>query len=147
MKEKLEADQYKLTVRREQVLRVLLENKDKHLSAAEVYYLAKRKAPDMSLATVYRTLELFLLQNIIYIVDFGDGRRRYEFYGWVSDNCPHYHLICTQCGSVIEVHEDFPGGLENRVGKEHKFKVQSCQLKIFGICKKCALKTLKRLTG
>lgn len=147
MKEKLEADQYKLTVRREQILRVLLENKDKHLSAEEVYYLAKRKAPDIGLTTVYRTLELFLLKNIIYSVDFGDGRRRYEFYGWVSDRYPHYHLICTQCGSVIEVHEDFPGGLENRFGKELKFKVESCQLKIFGICKKCALKTLKSLTG
>lgn len=106
VEEKLRAREYKLTPRREHILRVLLENKDKHLSAEEVYNLVKLKAPDVGLATVYRTLELFCDFDIIHSMDFGDGRKRYEFGDSESDGHHHHHLICLKCGAILEVEED-----------------------------------------
>lgn len=140
VEEKLRAGEYKLTSRREHILRVLLENKDKHLSAEEVYNLVKKRAPDVGLATVYRTLELFLLFDVIHSIDFGDGRKRYEFSSSGTDGHHHHHLICTRCGKILEVDEDLLEDLETRVSKEHNFKIENHQLKIFGTCRECTVK-------
>ncbi len=135
--EKLRAKESKLTTRRELVLKVLLENDGKHLSAEEVYNLVKLRAPDVGLATVYRTLELFQEFNLIQTIDFGDGRKRYEFGPEAGENHRHHHLICVKCGSIIEVNEDLLEELENRVSKKHNFTVTDHQLKIFGVCEQC----------
>ncbi len=135
--EKLRAREIRFTTRRELVLKVFLENSDKHLSAEEIYNLVKIKAPNMGLATVYRTLELFLEFDFIHAIDFGDGRKRYELGAAEKDAHRHHHLICTECGGVTEVNEDLLEELESRVNKQHDFMVTDHQLKIFGICKKC----------
>lgn len=134
---KLKAKEFKLTAQRELVLKVILENRDKHLSAEEVYNLVKRKASDVGLATVYRTLELFSEFNIIHAIDFGDGRKRYEFGAEGGQDHYHHHLICTRCGGIIQVNEDLLEELEDRVTTQHDFTVTNHQLKIFGICKDC----------
>jgi len=136
--DKLKEKEYKLTSRRELVLRVLLENEDKHLSAEDVYNLVKSKAPDTGLATVYRTLELFQEFDVIHAIDFGDGRKRYEFGAGLGQSHQHHHLICTKCGSIIEVNEDLLEELESRVSRQHEFKIANHQLKIFGTCKDCS---------
>ncbi len=135
--EKLRAKESKLTTRRELILKVLLENNGKHLSAEEVYNLVKREAPDVGLATVYRTLELFQEFDLIQTIDFGDGRKRYEFGTESGGNHHHHHLICIKCGSIIEVNEDLLEELENRVSIKHNFTVTDHQLKIFGVCDQC----------
>ncbi len=134
--ERLRAKESKLTSRREVVLKVLLENRDKHLSAEEVYNLVKLKAPDMGLATVYRTLDLFQDFDLIHAIDFGDGRKRYEIGAGEGHN--HHHLICVKCGRIIEVNEDLLDELESRVSKQNDFTITDHQLKIFGYCKNCA---------
>ncbi|MBM7855925.1 Fur family ferric uptake transcriptional regulator [Desulfohalotomaculum tongense] len=133
---KLKSQEYKLTPQREQILRVLLENKDKHLSAEEVYMLVKKKSPDVGLATVYRTLELFLDNDIIRSVNFGDGCKRYEFGD--QEGHHHHHVICLKCGKIIEIDEDLLEELEKKVNKEHNFKITNHELKFFGYCKDCA---------
>lgn len=137
VEEKLKAKEYKLTSRREHILKVLLENKDKHLSAEEVYNLVKAKEPDVGLATVYRTLELFCDFDIIHAMDFGDGRKRYEFGDSDSMVHHHHHLICLKCGAILEVAEDLLEDLEDRVKRDFGFDVQNHQLKIFGYCRDC----------
>lgn len=137
VEEKLRSKECKLTSRREHILRVLLENKDKHLSAEEVYNLVKAKAPDVGLATVYRTLELFCDFDIIHGMDFGDGRKRYEFGDDDARSHHHHHLICLKCGVILEVEEDLLDDLEKRVNRDFGFDVQNHQLKIFGLCKDC----------
>ncbi|SFR14793.1 Fur family transcriptional regulator, ferric uptake regulator [Desulfoscipio geothermicus DSM 3669] len=137
VEEKLRANEYKMTPKREEVLRVLLENKDKHLSAEEVYNLVKKKAPDVGLATVYRTLELFTNFDIIHSMDFGDGRKRYEYGAESNNGHRHHHLICIECGRIIEVNEDLLDDLEERVSKTYDFNISDHELKIFGRCRDC----------
>ncbi len=134
----LKAKEFKLTARRELTLKVLLQNEGEHLSAEEVYNLVKREEPDVGLATVYRALELFQEVGIIHAIDFGDGRKRYEF-GMEEgkDQHHHHHLICTKCGSIIEFKEDLLDEIESRVSKKHNFTITDHQLKIFGVCSRC----------
>jgi len=92
----------------------------------------------VGLATVYRALELFQEFGLIHAIDFGDGRKRYEFGTEEGkDHHHHHHLICIKCGSIIEVNEDLLEELENRVSVKHDFTVTDHQLKIFGICRQC----------
>ncbi|MBE3584903.1 MAG: transcriptional repressor [Thermoanaerobacter sp.] len=140
VEEKLRAGDSRLTPRREHILRVLLENMDKHLSAEEIYNLVKQRAPDVGLATVYRTLELFLDFDIIHSIDFGDGRKRYEFGGERGEGHHHHHLVCNGCGKIIEVNEDLLEDLEKRVTEAYNFVITDHELKFFGYCKECAAK-------
>lgn len=131
---------YKLTQQREKILRVLLENEDKHLSADEIYNLVKKKAPDIGLSTVYRTLDLFNEYNIVHCISFGDGRKRYEFGVKIGDNHHHHHLICLGCGAIIEVKEDLLEDIEKSIENENNFLITDHQLKFFGYCEKCRKK-------
>lgn len=137
---KLQAGDCKLTPRREHVLRVMLENKDKHLSAEEVYNLVKLRAPETGLATVYRTLELFSEHDIIHGMDFGDGRKRYELVDPADDGHHHHHLICTRCGKIMEVDEDLLEHLEHKISSKYEFQIDDHQLKVFGLCSECQKK-------
>jgi len=138
--EKLRSQEYKLTPQRQLILEVLLENEDKHLSAEDVYHLVKQKAPDVGLATVYRTLELFLEFDIIHSVNFGDGRKRYE-YGKNDEGHHHHHAICLKCGKIIEINEDLLEELEKQVVRDYDFAITDHELKIFGHCKDCRAKS------
>src|SRR5690625_6241433 len=74
IKKQLHAKSYKLTPQREATLRVLLEREEDHLSAEEVFLLVKDKAPEIGLATVYRTLELLSELKIVDKINFGDRK-------------------------------------------------------------------------
>ncbi|WP_031513399.1 Fur family transcriptional regulator [Desulfofalx alkaliphila] len=133
---KLRSREYKLTPQRKLILKVLLENRDQHLSAEDIFTLVKKKAPDVGLATVYRTLELFSENDIIRSVNFGDGKKRYEF-GHHQEGHHHHHAICLKCGQIIEINEDLLDELENQVINDHNFKITNHELKIFGYCCDC----------
>src|SRR5690625_6824516 len=105
IKKELHAKSYKLTPQREATVRVLLEREEDHLSAEDVYLLVKEKAPEIGLATVYRTLELLTELNIVDKINFGDGDSRYDLRKEGAKHSQH-HLVCTECGSVEEIIED-----------------------------------------
>ena len=105
IKKQLYAANYKLTPQREATVRVLLENEQDHLSAEDIFLMVKEKAPDIGLATVYRTLELLLELKIVDKINFGDGVYRYDLR---KDGDVHFHhqLVCMNCGSVHEIEDD-----------------------------------------
>ena len=136
IKQQLSAHSYKLTPQREATVRVLLENVEDHLSAEDVYLLVKEKAPEIGLATVYRTLELLSDLQIIHKLNFGDGVTRYEFRAEGAEH-HHHHLICLNCGEVDEIIEDWLGPIERRVEKEYNFQIIDHRLTFHGICQRC----------
>ena len=138
IKEQLQSQQLKLTPQREATLQVLLENHEQHLSAEDIFMLVKQKAPDIGLATVYRTLELLYELRIIEKLSFGDGVARYEFR---SDDHPHHHhhLICLNCGRVSEI-EDLLDDLEKKVELEHQFQIVDHRVNLLGYCVNCRKK-------
>jgi Fur family transcriptional regulator, ferric uptake regulator len=136
IKEQLSAHNYKLTPQREATVRVLLENEEDHLSAEDVYLLIKDKAPEIGLATVYRTLDLLSDLQIIHKLNFGDGVTRYEFRAEGAER-HHHHLICLHCGIVDEMMEDVLGPIEEQVEREYDFQIVDHRLTFHGICHRC----------
>lgn len=136
IKQQLQSQGYKLTSQREATVRVLLENEEDHLSAEDVFMLVKDKAPEIGLATVYRTLELLSELHVVEKMNFGDGVARYDLRSDSSKH-HHHHLICVQCGSVDEIMDDWLLPLEERLAREFKFTVLDHRLDFQGICWRC----------
>lgn len=126
---------YKLTENRQAVLDVLIKNKGNHLSTEEIFKLVKNTHPHIGLATIYRTLPLLQEMGLLSKIDLDDKCLRYEYCD--SEEKPHYHLICLQCGSVSEIQADlvseFVGGIYTNSG----FVVKNYLVKIYGYCRKC----------
>lgn len=134
--EKLQREGYKYTNQREEILRIIMDNKDDHLSCEEVHNIVSKENKDVGIATVYRTLQLFEELNFVYRINFDDGVSRYEL-NLGTENHHHHHLICTKCGSVTEVKMDLLELLEDNIEKEEGFTIQDHNVKFYGICKNC----------
>lgn len=142
IKKQLHSKGYKLTPQREATLTVLLEREEDHLSAEEVFLLVKEKAPEIGLATVYRTLELLSELKIVDKINFGDGVSRYDLRKEGVEHF-HHHLVCMECGSVEEIIEDLLSDVEKIVEEEWQFQVKDHRLTFHGICKQCQNATVK----
>ncbi|GIP15215.1 transcriptional repressor [Paenibacillus montaniterrae] len=136
IKQQLQAQGYKLTPQREATLRILLENEEDHLSAEDVFLMVKEIAPEIGLATVYRTLELLTDLHIVEKLNFGDGVARYDLRGDTNHH-HHHHLICVQCGVVSEIKDDWLLPLEERLQAQFGFETLDHRLDFHGICKNC----------
>ncbi len=136
LKSKLKEKGYKLTTQRRVILDVILENQGRHLSPEEIYDDVRDKYPEIGLATVYRTLQLFEQLNIVYKLNFNDGCSRYELISTSQDH-QHHHLICLSCGKVIEVELDLLENLEHEIEKEGEFMIVDHNVKFFGYCSDC----------
>ena len=128
----------KLTTQRRVIFEILLEEENNHLCPEEIFELVKDKYPEIGLATIYRTLQLFEEVGIAYKVNFNDGCYRYELIKPDTDEKHrHHHLICEECGKIIEVKEDLLNSLEEVIEKQYDFKIYNHSLKFTGVCSKC----------
>ncbi|MBW7456637.1 Fur family transcriptional regulator [Paenibacillus sepulcri] len=141
--QQLTSKNYKLTIQRETTVRVLLENEEDHMSAEEVFMRVKNKHPEIGLATVYRTLELLTELHIVEKMNFGDGVARFDLRGEDHEHM-HHHLICTVCGEMEEIKEDWLLEMEMRLEREYGFSVKDHRLEFTGTYKTCEKNGCKR---
>ncbi|MGL4391144.1 MAG: Fur family transcriptional regulator, partial [Carnobacterium maltaromaticum] len=106
------------------------------------YMLVKEKSPDIGLATVYRTLEILTELNIVNKISFNDGLARYDVRKEGAKHF-HHHLLCIECGSIEEVHDDLLEDIERVVESRFHFIVKDHRLTFHGICKECQEKGKK----
>jgi len=139
IRKQLTAKGYKLTAQREETVKVLLENEDNHLTTEEIYMIVKNRVAEIGIATVYRTLELLKELHVIEKVNFGDGVYRFDLRRKNQAHF-HHHLICTECGAVQEILEDWLLPLEKRVLHEFGFTVEDHRLDFQGVCHSCKAK-------
>ena len=136
IRDKLKAENYKLTRQRAVVLEVFEEHPEEHLSVEDVYKLLLNKNVDIGLTTIYRTLDMLEKIAILHKIDFGDGRTRYEF-RQLREIHHHHHLICGKCGAVTEFKDTLLEALEKSIQEVHNFKITDHQVKFFGYCREC----------
>ena len=129
-------NEYKLTTQRKIVVDIILSNEDKHFNCDEIYDEIRKIDSNIGLATIYRTLKLFVELDILTELNFGDGSIRYDI-KCLSDGHNHHHLICTKCGKIIEVKDDSLEELEREIEKIYGFQVENHKCKFTGICKEC----------
>ncbi|HTX18931.1 MAG TPA: transcriptional repressor [Bacteroidota bacterium] len=132
----LKAGNYRITPERFQVLESIM-NYEGHFDADGLFLQMKTVGLKVSRATVYNTLELLQDCGLISKYRFGENHSRYE----KAFGRPHHdHLICLECGDIIEFVSDKLGRIQTEVCRANEFKPQSSTLQIFGICKKCQQK-------
>ena len=127
---------YKLTPQRDIIVKILEENKDRHLSAEELYFIVKEKAPDIGIATVYRTLDIFYELQILEKISFSSGVSKYHLLQ-KEDEIIHHHLICTNCNKIEQVSNPLFDKLNKYIKSEYGFKIQNNSLSFYGLCKEC----------
>ena len=140
MKEQIKTKKYKMTSQRQVVLRAFVESDARHLSAEDVFEIVKQQAPEIGLATVYRTPDLFTEMDRLKKLDFDDGCSRYELNDREDDGHYHHHLICLGCGKVWECQDDLLETLETILQKRFHFQTVDHQLKVYGYCEDCQKK-------
>ena len=133
---------YRVTIARQSILDILA-GADKHLSAEEIYLAVHQSQPEVGLATVYRTLEILAEMGLVARMDFGDGRARYELKEGVKGEKHHHHLVCTDCGRVVEYTDFLDEELEllrkteKTLAQKHGFKITGHDFQFRGLCSDC----------
>lgn len=124
------------TTQRDKILRIFVDA-GKHLSAEELYLRVKEAHSGIGYATVYRTLKLLAEAGLADERRFEDGFTRYEF---KAAGNHHDHLICTQCGTILEFENERIEVLQQDVARKNRFMVQNHKLELYGICARCQKK-------
>ncbi len=123
---------YRLTPQRLMVVSAI-ESSEDHISADEVYSQVVTRYPNVNISTVYRTLELLKRLGLVTETDLGGGRVRYH----PANKGHHHHLICQECGAMIDLDESLLKPLEEALLLEHNFIADLRHLAIHGRCVKC----------
>jgi len=128
----LRAQGKRVTPQRSLVLRMIQES-DGHLDADEIYRRAREKDPRISLSTVYRNLNLLKELGLIIELHLDQEHHHYE----LKEAMEHYHLICSDCGRVIEFDSPFVGKLKDQITEEKDFLIERVHIDLVGLCTKC----------
>ncbi len=126
-------NQLKITRQRRAVLKAFTECEN-HVSAEELYNMVSSAESKIGLATVYRTLALLTESGLASELDFGDGQKRYE-HRYMHNH--HDHMICTECGKIIEFNHPLIEKFQEEVATDNKFIITSHKLDLLGLCNEC----------
>lgn len=129
----LEQRGLKLTAERQAVFDELFARHE-HLEADELLVRLRAKNKKISRATIYRTLDLLVDSGIAGRVRIGESGYRYER---MRAGDHHDHLICNECGRVIEFREPRIESLQDEVYAHYGFLPLSHSHQLRGICKQC----------
>ena len=111
---------YKLTPQRRAVLNVIALSHD-HLTPAAIYEKACQEHRSIGLVTIYRTLDILAQLGLICEVHSGDNCRSYLMR---RPSAHHHHLICSDCGTVVDFTSCDLSELEQRLSQETGFELQ-----------------------
>jgi Fur family ferric uptake transcriptional regulator len=118
----------RMTGQRRTIARVLSQAAD-HPDAEELYRRAAAVDPNISIATVYRTVRLFEEAGILERHDFRDGRSRYE----EAPTEHHDHLIDVVSGKVIEFQNEQIEELQRHIAEKLGYKLVDHRLELYGV--------------
>ncbi len=129
------------TIPREAIFSLLMK-RQQHLSAKEVYALLQASNSEIGIATVYRTLDMLDKAGLVRKIQCRDGHLRYEYKrGDQSDH--HHHLICTDCGKILNYRDfekeelDLVRKTEEIMEKKYGFLVRDHNIEFLGLCEQC----------
>ena len=120
----------KVTLPRIKILELLESAELHHMSAEEVYKALIEQGEDVGLATVYRVLTQFEQAGIVERHNFENNLSVFE----ITQEEHHDHLVCDNCGKIIEFHNEVIEEEQLKVAAEHGFKLSGHSLVLYGIC-------------
>lgn len=129
----LQKEKMFFTKERKLILKAVFEMSKDHFSVDEFLYEITKMNYKVSRATVYRALSQLAQAGVLNEADFGHGHMHYELVG--DDD--HEHIICKECGKVVEVDSEEVSLAIKTLVESQGFKFVSHQSQIFGICENC----------
>ncbi len=116
---------------REMIKDFLITRHD-HPTADTIYMNVRRQNPNISLGTVYRNLSLLADLGEIQRLQLGDGTIHFD-----ADISKHYHFVCTECGSVIDLNMESIEGILNTAGANFNGTIDGHVTYFYGLCGNC----------
>ncbi|MBV9217448.1 MAG: transcriptional repressor [Acidobacteria bacterium] len=121
------------TGQRDLILQTFLSTEE-HLTSEDLYGLVSKIDPTLGLTTVYRTLKLLTEAGLAREVRFGDNKTYYEHH---FNHEHHDHMICTECGKVIEFFSPDIEALQDEMADKFGFRPTHHSLRLWGLCSEC----------
>jgi Fur family transcriptional regulator, ferric uptake regulator len=134
MKE-LAARRIRMTAQR-RVLVGIIQDSPRHLDAASLLDLARKRDPDIDRATVYRTIALLKDCGLIDELDLMHIEGEKHYYE-AKTNRDHCHMACFRCGSIMEYASSSFEKLKQEMVKQSGFQIKVVRLEVGGLCKRC----------
>jgi Fur family peroxide stress response transcriptional regulator len=123
---------YKATPQRIAISKIALSSHE-HPNIQKIYREVRKHHSTVSLATVYKTLQILQETGLIQELSFPQGQTRYDPY-----IKPHINLVCLQCGKIQDIEDSALNDLIQKVASNAHFTLTSQRVDIYGICNKCA---------
>jgi Fur family transcriptional regulator, ferric uptake regulator len=121
------------TGQRDLIMEIFLRTEE-HLTSEDLYWLVQKEDPSVGHTTVYRTLKLLTEAGLAREVRFGDNKTYYEHH---YNHQHHDHMICTECGKVIEFFSPDIEDLQDQMADKFGFRPTHHSLRMWGICEDC----------
>ena len=126
--DKLRSKGHRITNQRESILQKIKS------SPQTVEEIHESLVKNVDLASVYRTVKLFVKNKLVRVVNFGDGKKRYEL---LDEKNHHHHFTCNNCKTI----EDITSQLEERliadIQTKSNLKIENHSIELFGLCQNC----------
>lgn len=126
--------QLRMTHQREIILSEL-DKCNNHPTADELYERVRLLLPRISLATVYRNLEILSLEGLVKKLATSGRQKRFD-----SDLDKHNHIYCVQCHRVDNLIKDPVKTISLSSEQSRGYKIAGCRIEFFGICPQCKKK-------
>lgn len=127
---------FKATPQRLAVYDALSSTKS-HPNAEMLYNMLQPSYPTMSLATVYKTMDIFAELGLIQVLNVGEDSYRYD-----AETASHPHIRCIECNRVDDIFDFQAEGLMSEVGAQIGYQLTGRQLYFFGRCPECQKKAV-----
>lgn len=129
----------KVTLPRMKILEILETSETRHMSAEDVYKVLLEAQEEIGLATVYRVLTQFEAAGLVTRHHFEGGHSVFE----MDEGHHHDHIVCNQCGKVVEFVEETIERCQEKVARKAGFSIRDHSLIIYGDCSRKNCPNLK----
>jgi Fur family ferric uptake transcriptional regulator len=128
---------FRITPQREMIIEAIA-HQGNHINAEEIFARVQERTRAVNIATVYRTLELLVEQGLASRIDLGEGQAVYTTY----QHGPHIHLVCRQCGQVIDADQNLLLSLNEQLNAGYHFAADLQHISVLGLCNDCQMKLI-----
>ncbi|KRN03362.1 Fe2+ Zn2+ uptake regulation protein [Levilactobacillus senmaizukei DSM 21775 = NBRC 103853] len=134
----LKSHHVRVTPQRRVILTYLVTHHN-HPAVETIFTSLADELPNLSMATVYNTLNLLVDLGIVIELPNDNGGLRYDFYGR-----PHYHVICENCGKITDVFApnfaEIERSLNDQASEQTGYLITSNHVEVYGLCPECQQK-------